>query len=368
LQPPLHKNVGSGKHWHKQFFRIHRFTGLIAGAFLLLLSLSGSILLFSDEIDEATHPEYYHVAPQSTYKPLQELQQAAAQVIPGQPYLFFLHLPQSADESLIMRAEYGPSFKRYIYLNPYTAEVLGQHTNLGKFTGWLLYLHFNLLSGKTGAQIILVVGILFIISLLTGIWIYRHAFRKVLTFKVKLEWHQRNRRWRNLHRILGVWAIVFNVLIVITGVLMEFKVINNHALPKAKLTPVNTAIAYEVLLQKAAVQIPGFKVIGIRPPRKAGDPIRFTGNAGEPAIWGPAPSSVSFNANTGEVEKVINFNNAPFNKKLDASVAPLHFGNYGGMPIKIIYCLFALSPGLLSISGFLIWYRRKYIIKHSYEK
>lgn len=325
--------------------------------------MSGSMLVFSDEIDHWQHGHLFHVTPQAQRLPLQTLLQKAQQAVSGSPYIYFLRMPQQPGESLVMRAEYTADHKVYIYLNPYTGQVLHIRRNTGYFTGWLLYLHFSLLSGKTGAQIILVIGCLFFISLLTGIWIYRKSISKVLAFRLKPEWHNRKRRWRNLHRIIGVWALLFNLLIVITGVLIELKVVA----ARKKLLPVAftgaAAIPYDRLLAKAQEQLPQLTVMGIRVPQKAGDPVRYLGHTGGGALLGEYSSSVNFDAATGAVQKTVDIRNAAFSQRFDAAIAPLHFGNYGGIPVKIIYCLFALAPGLLSVSGFLIWYRRKYIIR-----
>jgi uncharacterized iron-regulated membrane protein len=40
-------------------------------------------------------------------------------------------------------------------------------------------------------------------------------------------------------------------------------------------------------------------------------------------------------------------------------VAPLHFGNYGGLPVKLAYAVLGLTPGLLSVSGFVLWRLRR---------
>ncbi|WP_212006612.1 PepSY domain-containing protein [Chitinophaga sp. HK235] len=351
------------QYWHQKLFSIHRVTGLIAGLMLLFVSITGSLLVFSEETDEALHHDTWHLTPGPQRKPLFELLDNAGKSLRGgTPYLFFSRLPQTPEEPAIVRAEYGPDFKVYLFLNPYTGEVIHQHTNTGYFSGFLVYLHFSLLSGKTGAQIMLLTGILLFISLLTGCWVYRKSVFKVLTFRVKPEWNSRTRRWRNLHRIVGVWALLFNLLIAFTGFMMELKVLDNRKNTANPYTGAPIPIHYEALLTKAADQIPGFEAMGIRPPKKAGDPVRILGHAHEAAIWGRYSSSVHFDLN-GNVKKTVNFSQAPFGDKFNAAMAPLHFGNYGGIPIKILYSLLGLTPGILSISGILIWYRRKYIIK-----
>ncbi|NSL90291.1 PepSY domain-containing protein [Chitinophaga sp. Mgbs1] len=353
------------QHWRKQLFRLHRISGLIAGAFILFLSLSGSILVFSDEIDHAMFRHAYEVTPGTRQKPLSELMDNAGKALRGSnPYLSVTRLPQAPDECIIIRREFTPDYKVYLFMDPYTGRVLHQQSNTGYFTGYLLYLHFTLMSGTTGAVIVFIVGIMLFISILTGIWVYRNAIGKVLSFRVKLEWHNRTRRWRNLHRIIGVWALLFNLLIAFTGFMIELKVIDSRNKPAAVSERIATpGVDYDQLMTVSRQQIPGFVPMGLRPPRKAGDPVRILGHAAEPAIWGRYSSSVSFDPATGAVKKTVNFSKAGPGDKFNACIAPLHFGNFGGIPVKILYSLLALTPGILSISGFLIWYRRKFIIK-----
>ncbi|NLR60863.1 PepSY domain-containing protein [Chitinophaga polysaccharea] len=348
--------------WTKQFFRLHRILGLVAGSILLLMSITGSLLVFSDEIEYASYRQAYHVTPRSNHLPLQQLLENTRHALPGNPYLFFVKIPQAPDESAILRADYTADHKVYVFLNPYTGQILQQYANTDHLTGYVLYLHFTLLSGKTGAIIVLITGIALFLSVFTGIFVYRHAIWKVLTFRLKLEWNNRTRRWRNLHRILGVWALLFNAIISFTGFLMEQKVLD------ARKNTINgyTGIAfngnYDQLLIVAQSAIPGFQVTGVRPPKKAGDPARFLGHAHESAFFGEYASSVFVTAD-GHIQKTVNFSKASAGDRFNASIAPLHFGNYGGILLKIIYSFLALTPGILSISGFLIWYRRKFIIK-----
>ena len=48
------------------------------------------------------------------------------------------------------------------------------------------------------------------------------------------------------------------------------------------------------------------------------------------------------------------------NEKLQSMIYPVHAGLYGNIFIKIIYCVGGLTPALLSITGFFLWWRRKY--------
>ncbi len=45
--------------------------------------------------------------------------------------------------------------------------------------------------------------------------------------------------------------------------------------------------------------------------------------------------------------------------RYDIINSQLHMGKYGGLGIKLVYFFFGLAGGLLSITGFLLWYKRK---------
>lgn len=57
--------------------------------------------------------------------------------------------------------------------------------------------------------------------------------------------------------------------------------------------------------------------------------------------------------------------NAPLLAQILDTVVPLDFGTFGGLPVKILWCLGDLSPGLLAISGSLIWWKRRRIGRRS---
>ncbi|MFY0253743.1 PepSY-associated TM helix domain-containing protein [Chitinophaga sp. 30R24] len=345
-------------HWNKQLYALHRIVGLVVGCMLLLMSLTGSMLVFSDEIDHLQYAHAWHVTPQASPKPLQELLQQAQQSLPGKPYVYFMQLPQAADESALLRADYSADNKMYLLVNPYSGQILQKFSNKSNFSSLLLYLHFTLLSGKTGAIIVLITAIGLFLTVLTGLFIYRKAIVKVLTFRMKLEWQHPGKRWRNLHRLLGVWALLFNLVISFTGFMLELKVLDSRKKANTGYTAIPFNADYDALVAKARTVIPGFKPIGLRPPRKAGDPLRIVGKGHESAFWGKYSSSVFFDT-SGKVTKKVDFSNASFGDRFNACISPLHYGNYGGILLKIVYSFLALTPGILSVSGFLIWYKRK---------
>jgi uncharacterized iron-regulated membrane protein len=50
---------------------------------------------------------------------------------------------------------------------------------------------------------------------------------------------------------------------------------------------------------------------------------------------------------------------APVGRRIMRLVPDLHFGTWGGLPVKLLYGLVGLSPTVLFITGLLMWGRRR---------
>jgi uncharacterized iron-regulated membrane protein len=73
----------------------------------------------------------------------------------------------------------------------------------------------------------------------------------------------------------------------------------------------------------------------------------------------PYGSDVSFDAQTGSLLAVNDVRRAGLWTQIEDAMGPLHFGTFGGLPVKILWCLLGLTPGTLAMSGFLIWRARR---------
>jgi hypothetical protein len=95
-------------------------------------------------------------------------------------------------------------------------------------------------------------------------------------------------------------------------------------------------------------------------PAAPGEPVALYGTvAGTPALLGTGSSWARFAGPGWARDSVFDVRTAPWAARLDAMVAPLHFGNYGGLPVKLAYAVLGLTPGLLSVSGFVLWRLRR---------
>lgn len=350
----------------RYIYKWHHWCGLIVGVFLLMMSLTGSILVFADEIEsveESNLPQVEAVAGKPSFDASFHQVQA---LYPGWEIRLY-HLPQ-ADKALTYELRKKEQSKK-VYVHPVTGRILGVNEDANRsLQRRLLLLHYTWFSGTTGKVLVFFTGVVFLITLITGVIVYRKYFFRVLSFKVKINRKSDRTLYSSLHRIVGVWSLLFNLLMVGSGLWLSGKIALTALEAPAKTAANQQAPAriasVDAVIEKLAAQYPGYEVHLTRV-RANTSAVAVSGRfKDDPSWYGKFYSVFSFDGATAEVQSSTFMRDLPASKKLDKMAGPLHFGNYGGLPLKIVYCLLGLSPALLSITGFLLWrkWRKKNLV------
>ncbi|MGN6296520.1 MAG: PepSY-associated TM helix domain-containing protein [Ginsengibacter sp.] len=164
----------------KRIFSWHHWCGLIVGIFLLLMSISGSLLVFSDEIEVAYESNWIAVNNPSgsffydaSFSHIQKL-------YPG--WEIRLYEQPGINEALVYDLRKGTAMKK-IFVHPVDGSILHVSDKVqDQLHRILLSLHYTLFAGTAGKIIVFFIGILFLVSLITGIYIYRKAIIRVIFF------------------------------------------------------------------------------------------------------------------------------------------------------------------------------------------
>lgn len=344
-------------------YKIHSWVGLLIGLLLLLISLSGSLLVFYEEIDHALNPALLRVKEGGHKLPLNQVYANAKQRFPEAEQIRFRRLPARSDHSIELNIVKEGNFL-LVYVDPYTGHVLGERKRFAFLMDWLLRFHYSLFAAEIGELTVALLGVLLIISLLTGVLVYRKYIVKVLLFKVPLKFKNWRQGSSELHRIIGVWSMVFNLIIAVSGCYMLYHILlNAYAASKQETivkTPIELKVSLNNLLTIADKELAGFVPYSISVPSDSTAPITITGRVADPNPLSSAYSSyISFNQHTGQIVKIFNIRHQKLTAQVDKAMYPLHFGNYGGIVVKIIYSLFGLTPSILAVTGFLLWWRQR---------
>ncbi|MGA2883261.1 MAG: PepSY-associated TM helix domain-containing protein, partial [Bryobacteraceae bacterium] len=155
----------------KALVQVHLWVGIAVGLYILVISISGSALVFRRELVRMYSRKAIVIAESSRRMSMEELQQKAQRLYPGYSVYSVneIQRPDRTDEIVL-----GNGKERIGRLfDPYTGADLGDpHSGVDRAFGWLVDLHDNLLSGLTG-RLMNGTGAFFIVLLsLTGILIW----------------------------------------------------------------------------------------------------------------------------------------------------------------------------------------------------
>lgn len=358
----------------KLAFALHSWLGLISGIFLLLLGLSGSALVFMKEIDQQLNAALLTVDPPAAHTAPMPLDRIYLQITARHPNLAgiaWLNPDAAADRAWEFRLYQNDGKLRtydlgLLSINPYTGAILreGKLRDLNpSLMHWILQFHWSFQLGIPGLLLATIFGITMLLSMLTGLIIYRKFFWRVLLFRVPFKWNNWRRASSSLHRIVGVWTLLFNVIIFFTGFWMNiFSMDPAYWKRQMRPAPENTLaeVSMDSMLRRAKASIPDLMIKNIYLPTQPGKDFRISGlREGQlPLFYNP--NSVSIDPKNGRIVHVHRFEDMRIWEKIESSFMPLHTGSFGTIPVKVGYVLLGLMPGLLSISGALLFWRRRH--------
>ena len=341
-------------------FYIHSVAGLISGLFILLMSLSGAVLVFHAQMNGLQQPPVkpwplQNITVDSGYHVIQNKfphAQISNCVLPensSRPFSFFIYDSSYKNGKVAMG----------VFLHPQTAAVLKSSGTDNNFVNWLSKFHNSFHLGKTGEWLLGLFSLIFLLSIITGLILFRKNIVTVLLFKKAV--YKRN----NLHQLIGVYALLFNLMISITGFWMQRYVFKKEFYASYDYTPVLKAspalpFKFDSAYTEVRKSYPDFTAAVI---------YFAQSPAGKTNIYGSRSSNAYIHSkkfadaisldSTGAIHKTRFINEISADDRYDIINSQLHMGRFGGMGIKIIYFVFGLTGSLLSITGFLLWVRRR---------
>lgn len=349
------------KKYSRNIFALHSWAGIIAGLGILLLSMTGSILLFQHEIDHAFYePEIEGIAkPTSTVS----YGRALANIRKAYPHwnIRISLKPAQSSRPLLFDLR-RPGKKIHVYTDPTTGEILAKKTERSSITMLALKLHYSLMAGLNGRIIIAIFGILFLFSLLSGLYLYRKKLWKVLQFQWKSTTRRGRKKYAFWHNLLGTWSIVFNLLIAITGLYLCYLVVANGFKITGHREQPNPP-AFQASIEKILTDInekyPGFIPSYVKLPVDSTSSVTVYGSRkNDFFLFDQFANRISVDPDRGSIEEHYFMKNQPATTQFAAVMKPLHAGEFGGITMRILYLLVGLSIPVLSITGYLVNWKR----------
>lgn len=358
------------------WLRLHRWLGLLLGAWFVLLGLTGSLLVFYVDLEpafDASVTPRPATAPVSVQAVVQALEAAHPQrragwrlelPAPGQALVTarYLRPQETADRA------FAPLL---VSVDANTGRVVASRFWGDTAMTWLYDLHYTLLLDKIGRQAVALAGLALVLSGASGLWLWWPAgghWRQALRFK-------RNalpqRRVYDLHKWGGLLVIVFLLVLGITGSVLAWPALYEPAVAKLGTSPAVTMprsssppgprMSADEILARVQALWPQARPRWLDVPGRD-DPestfrarIRLPGEPGDrfPATlaWLDARSGVLLTARTPA-----DFGGADvFHQWLH----PLHSGEAFGLAGRIAVCASGVLPLLLAVTGWLRWRHKR---------
>ena len=356
------------------WYLIHKWSSLIPTAFLLMLCVSGLPLIFHDEIDAAmgfdTEKSLSGVASSEGGLPLDTMLDRALAERPGEVPLFMAF----SQDSPLLTVTTGPAQDaasgdmHLQFLDRVTGEALGP-APVNPLLDFLLQLHTDMFLGLPGMLFLGVMGISFIVALISGTVLYAPFMRRLRFGTLRTRRSLRVKRL-DRHNFLGIVTLVWALVVGATGAINAFADPLTDAWRNGEIAEMTAAYASSQPLAPAdygsidkamaAAQdaLPG------RNPQFIGFPGGSWSSGHHYAIFFQGDRPVTehlltpalVDAATGELTDARTM--PAINQALMMS-KPLHFGDYGGLPLKILWALLTLATIWVLWTGIFLWLRRR---------
>ena len=353
------------------WLQIHTWTSLISMVFLLMLCLTGLPLIFHHEIDELLeHPIAAPPMPADTPAlSLDRLIESARNQLPSQHALFVTLKEAEPLVTVAMSATAIPvpgQFHR-ITVDARTGAVLGEEPPHQGVMDIILQIHRDMFAGLPGELFLGLMGLVFVASIVSGIVVY-WPFMRRLEFGTIRDRSSRV-KWLDMHNLLGIVTVSWALAVGLTGT------INTLAVPLSDLwraqtmpallapyqgKPIAASAAVDAAVTAVRQAFPDRRVSSVTMPTTA----RF-GSPQHLIVWTKGKTAFSarmFQPVMVDAQDPTKLTAPPVAWYLYALQLsrPLHFGDYGGLPLKIIWALLDIITIIVLSSGLYLWIAKRW--------
>ncbi|MFJ1299519.1 PepSY-associated TM helix domain-containing protein [Pseudomonadota bacterium AL_CKDN230030165-1A_HGKHYDSX7] len=359
----------------KTWYVVHKWTSLVCTLFLLIICLTGLPLIFHHEIEHWLDEgkPIVEMPADTPLASLDKVEATARALYPNEvvDYLFLDAEEPQAYVGMTPTPGEGVAKGHAVRVDTRTAEVLHDGPLYAddkfSFMGIMLALHVDLFAGLPGELFLGFMGLLFCIAIVSGVVLYG-PFMKKLEFGTVRASRSTRLKWLDLHNMLGIVTLVWAFVVGVTGVINELSTPLFRMWQANELTalvapfqgkPVPTQVAApQRVADTALAAVPGSKLTTIAYPGNAfGSPHHFiVWLRGDTPLTSKMNTPVLVDAVSGDLVKVAHM---PWYLTALELSRPLHFGDYAGLPLKIIWALLDLITIVVLVSGLYLWLARR---------
>lgn len=347
----------------KRALSVHAAIGLVAGALLYLVSLSGAVAVFYQEwqrVEQRDAPEMTRIDPAAVQRGVEAVLASEK----GKPLTthLYVHLPVEPLPRTTVTTD-----TQAVHLDA-AGNIAGPEEIA--WSDFLVALHYTLnLPAIAGLTVVGGLGVMMLALSLSGVVAHPRIFRDAFRLRARdkggiglADWHNR----------LSVWTLPFTLAIAFTGALIGMAYLTAYGMAttsyggdlEAVYAPIfggegapdktpapapNIVAAFDYM--RANHPDADLTYVTLHDPGTAGQHIQLLGEHKRRLVFG---EYYTFDA-AGRFHEVAGLASGTLGQQAAASNYRLHFGNFGGMPVKIAYLVFGLVLTGICATGTYIW-------------
>lgn len=347
----------------KKALSAHAAIGLLAGALLYIVSLTGTVAVFYEElqrIEQRGVPEMPTIAPSAVQRGVEAVLSGEA----GKPRTthLYVHLPTEALPRTTITTD-----TQAVHLDR-TGAIAGPEEIA--WSDFLVQLHYTLnLPAIVGITIVGILGVMMMALTFSGVIALPRIFRDAFRLRARnhngvglADWHNR----------LSVWSLPFSMAIALTGAMIGLATVTAYAIANASYDGDGEAVYAPVFgregqpdatpapvpdvaaaLDYMARRHPEVAVTyaTLHDPMTKGQHVQIAGKHDRRLIFG---EYYDFDT-VGRFHKTAGLADGELGQQAAASAYQLHFGSFGGLPVKLAYFMFGAALTAICATGTYIW-------------
>ena len=350
---------------------VHKWSSLVCTVFMLLLCLTGLPLIFHHEIGhllgtEVEAPEMPAGTPRASLDRVLEVAQAR------HPDKVPQYLSREIDDDSFWYVTFADhplaqDDTETVAVDARTAKVLAEPKFDEGFVHVMFKLHVDLFADLPGKLFLGLMGVLLLVAIVSGVVLYSPFMRR-LNFGTVRRDNSPRVKWLDLHNLLGIATLVWATVVGATGVINTWADLMVKYWQYDQLSALLAPYKDQAPLQRHASLQQSFALAQAAEPDKTLSFIAFPGTA----FSSPHHYTIFMRGDTPLTSRLVK----PVlidagESKLTASVElpwyltallvsqPLHFGDYGGMPMQILWALLDIATIIVLGSGLYLWFKRR---------
>jgi len=348
----------------KTLFALHGWVGMNFGLLLFWVCLSGAIASLGYEIEWLSQPELRIEAEgpirwQATYDALRS--RYPEHQIDGFARDWPVVIDALAWSSYLIRPD--GDFAQ-VRVDPYAGKVVRAPTRL-YLQDLARMFHYRFLDASSwGFYLVSFVAFPLLFSIVSALLFFKRWWRHLFRLRVG----SGGRAFlSSLHRVTGVWSLIFGLIIALTGVwylvedflpaeaFPEYPSVSEERL--AAVGPAPPVLPLERYIKAARKAFPSLEPSGIYLPTGPDDVVQVRGRTGRILVRDRA-NAVFLDPYDASVVGIHDSSRDGALKWWMNAADSLHFGYWGGLASKILWALFGLClPVMVLTGGYLSWRR-----------